>query len=148
MICSAKVIICKKVLNFLQSLGSRSKEDKRVFGDDTFLLQRIQMSTVLNIKFVSYFKLKPENRYQLLSHLNSQVTILFFYLDIFMAKHTNKLQGLQMYISHLCSQFKYAKKEIKAKQKLLCSYNALILFFIPIIEETISAKMCFAQSQN
>ena len=72
----------------------------------------------------------------------------FFYLDIFMAKHTNKLQGLQMYISHLCSQFKYAKKEIKAKQKLLCSYNALILFFIPIIEETISAKMCFAQSQN
>ena len=60
MICSAKVIICKKVLNFLQSLGSRSKEDKRVFGDDTFLLQRIQMSTVLNIKFVSYFKLKPE----------------------------------------------------------------------------------------
>ena len=53
-----------------------------------------------------------------------------------------------MYISHLCSQFKYAKKEIKAKQKLLCSYNALILFFIPIIEETISAKMCFAQSQN
>ena len=152
MICSAKVIICKKVLNFLQSLGSRSKEDKRVFGDDTFLLQRIQMSTVLNIEFVSYFKLKPELIavlvYQLLSHLNSQVTILFFYLDIFMAKHTNKLQGLQMYISHLCSQFKYAKKEIKAKQKLLCSYNALILFFIPIIEETISAKMCFAQSQN
>ena len=147
MICSAKVIICKKVLNFLQSLGSRSKEDKRVFGDDTFLLQRIQMSTVLNIKFLSYFK--PKIRmYQLLSHLNSQVTILFFYLDIFMAKHTNKLQGLQMYISHLCSQFKYAKKEIKAKQKLLCSYNALILFFIPIIEETISAKMCFAQSQN
>ena len=60
MICSAKVIICKKVLNFLQSLGSRSKEDKRVFGDDTFLLQRIQMSTVLNIKFVSYFKPKVE----------------------------------------------------------------------------------------
>ena len=53
-----------------------------------------------------------------------------------------------MYISHLCSQFKYAKQEIKAKQKLLCSYNALILFFIPIIEETISVKMCFAQSQN
>ena len=154
MICSAKVIICKKVLNFLQSLGSRSKEDKRVFGDDTFLLQRIQMSTVSNIKFLSYFKLCLKIvelsilMYQLLSHLNSQVTILFFYLDIFMAKHTNKLQGLQMYISHLCSQFKYAKKEIKAKQKLLCSYNALILFFIPIIEETISAKMCFAQSQN
>ena len=58
MICSAKVIICKKVLNFLQSLGSRSKEDKRVFGDDTFLLQRIQMSTVLNIKCLSYFKPK------------------------------------------------------------------------------------------
>ena len=58
MICSAKVIICKKVLNFLQSLGSRSKEDKRVFGDDTFLLQRIQMSTVLKLKFLSYFKPK------------------------------------------------------------------------------------------
>ena len=56
--CSAKVIICKKVLNFLQSLGGRSKEDKRAFGDDTFLLQRIQMSTVLNIKFMSYFKPK------------------------------------------------------------------------------------------
>ena len=62
MICSAKVIICKKVLNFLQSLGSRSKEDKRVFGDDIFLLQRIQMSTVLNTKFVCHFKLKPANR--------------------------------------------------------------------------------------
>ena len=151
MICSAKVIICKKVLNFLQSLGSRSKEDKRVFGDDTFLLQRIQMSTVLNIKFVSYFKL---NRGIIYPYVSVAFTFeihrlqFFFYLDIFMAKHTNKLQGLQMYISHLCSQFKYAKKEIKAKQKLLCSYNALILFFIPIIEETISAKMCFAQSQN
>ena len=77
MICSAKVIICKKVLNILQSLGGRSKEDKRAFGDDTFLLQRIQMSTVLNIKFVSYFELKHELialsilMYQLLSHLNS-----------------------------------------------------------------------------
>ena len=152
MICSAKVIICKKVLNFLQSLGSRSKEDKRVFGDDTFLLQRIQMSTVLNIKFLSY--LKPKGWANRSPYVSVAFTFefigynSFFYLDIFMAKHTNKLQGLQMYISHLCSQFKYAKKEIKAKQKLLCSYNALILFFIPIIEETISAKMCFAQSQN
>ena len=75
MMCSAKVIICKKVLNFLQSLGGRSKEDKRAFGDDTFLLQRIQMSTVLNIKFMSYFKPKVELiavlMYQLLLHLNS-----------------------------------------------------------------------------
>ena len=152
MICSAKVIICKKVLNFLQSLGSRSKEDKRVFGDDTFLLRRIQMSTVLDIKYVSYFELNQSWNYLSLCiscfHIWIHRLQFFFYLDIFMAKHTNKLQGLQMYISHLCSQFKYAKKEIKAKQKLLCSYNALILFFIPIIEETISAKMCFAQSQN
>ena len=105
------------------------------------------MSTVLNIKFLSY--LKPKGYpYVSVAFTFEFIGYNFFYLDIFMAKHTNKLQGLQMYISHLCSQFKYAKKEIKAKQKLLCSYNALILFFIPIIEETISAKMCFAQSQN